>query len=84
MTVSSFKLTDNELSILRRNLNKLFVAYQMKDSFSHLDDLDKAIMHQDMQILFEIRDDIDEYFDEMERRASDQMAIEDNIELGME
>jgi len=84
MTISNFRLTDNELAILRRNLNRLFVAYHLKDSFSHLDDLDKAIMHQDIAILCEIRDDIDEYFDEMERRASDQMAIEDNIELGME
>jgi len=34
--------------------------------------------------LVQIRNDIEEYFDEMERRASDQMVIEDNIELGME
>lgn len=74
MTISSFKLTDRELSILRRGLNNLF---RLQNGFG-------AAVDDDIQVLIQIRDDIDEYFDEMERRASDQMVIEDNIELGME
>lgn len=84
MSISNFRLTDDELLILKRNLDKLAIAYHEHDSFSHLDDLDFTIMHQDMATLSMIHDDIELYFDEMERRASDQMVIEDNIELGME
>jgi len=73
MTISSFKLTDKELVVLRRGLNRLF---RLQNSFAAVDD--------DFQTLVQIRNDIDEYFDEMERQASDQMVIEDNIELGME
>jgi hypothetical protein len=74
MTVSSFKLTDKELVVLRRGLNRLF---RLQNGFG-------AVVDDDFQILVQIRNDIEEYFDEMERRASDQMVIEDNIELGME
>jgi hypothetical protein len=74
MTVSSFRLTDKELVVLRRGLNRLF---RLQNGFG-------AAVDDDFQILVQIRNDIEEYFDEMERRASDQMVIEDNIELGME
>jgi hypothetical protein len=74
MTVSSFRLTDKELVVLRRGLNRLF---RLQNGFG-------AVVDDDFQILVQIRNDIEEYFDEMERRASDQMVIEDNIELGME
>jgi len=78
MSISNFRLTDDELLILKRNLDKLAIAYHEHDSFSHLDDLDFTIMHQDMATLSMIRDDIELYFDDLENRAKQQMMEEEN------
>lgn len=78
MSISNFRLTDDELLILKRNLDKLAIAYHEHNSFSHLDDLDFTIMHQDMATLSMIRDDIELYFDDLENRAKQQMMEEEN------
>jgi len=78
MSISNFRLTDDELLILKRNLDKLAIAYHEHDSFSHLDDLDFTIMHQDMATLSIIRDDIELYFDDLENRAKQQVMEEEN------
>jgi hypothetical protein len=78
MSISNFRLTDDELLILKRNLDKLAIAYHEHDSFSHLDDLDFTIMHQDMATLSMIRDDIELYFDDLEMKAKQQMMEEEN------
>jgi len=78
MSISNFRLTDDELLILKRNLDKLTIAYHEHNSFSHLDDLDFTIMHQDMATLSIIRDDIELYFDDLENRAKQQVMEEEN------
>jgi len=77
MVISNFRLTESELFILKRSLDKFLINYH---GSYELDGLDKAILHQDIAVISAIRNDIEEYFDDLEKRASDQVVIESNIE----
>lgn len=82
--MNNFRLTDKELKALGNNLNRMFAAYSRgKYPFDKLTETEIPIVHQEMQLLFQIGHDIEEYFDDLERKAEDQMLM-DNIELGME
>lgn len=82
--MNNFRFTDKELKALCNNLNRIFAAYSRgRYPFDKLIETEIPIVHQEMQLLFQIRNDIEEYFDELEKKAEDQM-LTDNIELGME
>jgi len=82
--MNNFRLTDKELEALCNNLNRMFAAYSRgKYPFDKLTETEIPVVHQEMHLLFRIRDDIEEYFDDLERKAEDEM-LTDNIELGME
>lgn len=76
--MNNFRLTDKELKALGNNLNRMFAAYSRgKYPFDTLTETEIPIVHQEMQLLFQIGHDIEEYFDDLEMKAENQMMMEE-------
>lgn len=71
----SFNMSDRELEIVRKVLSNSLDNNRYGDFLN---------MRVDLHDVWNIKNDIDEYFDVMESRASDQMLFEQEMYNGME
>jgi len=77
--MDKFILTNREVTALYNNLDRLFGAYSRgKYPFNELTESEIPIVHQEMHILFQVRDDIELYLDALEAEAQMEMMEEEN------